>query len=207
MPLTKGPPLLCVLSEARFAASEPQLNQDLIMPDLYRASEVILGMPWSNGVDVWGVGMMLWDLLERKRLFAAAKGPDGKYSEVHHLAQMIAIMGVPPIDLWRRSERSAMYFDENGHWKGEIELPVDMSMGTAEQRLQNKEKAQFLALMRKMLQWKAEDRCSMEDVYLDEWMMADVIASGEVVRPCSSLLIPSPSNPFPPTSSLSCTST
>lgn len=59
MALTKAPALLCDLSEARFAETEPQSNRDLIMPDLYRAPEVILGMPWSYEVDIWGFGMMV----------------------------------------------------------------------------------------------------------------------------------------------------
>lgn len=63
MPLTKGPPLLCDLSEARFAASERQSNKALITPDLYRAPEVILGLPWSYEVDIWGFGMMVCLLL------------------------------------------------------------------------------------------------------------------------------------------------
>jgi hypothetical protein len=54
MPFTKGSPLLCDLSEARF--DDPE-NDDLIMPDVYRAPEVLLGMPWSYPVDVWGFAM------------------------------------------------------------------------------------------------------------------------------------------------------
>ncbi|KAI9823354.1 MAG: hypothetical protein M1819_001362 [Sarea resinae] len=49
MPLSKGLPLLSDLSEARFGGSE---HIDLIMPDVYRAPEVILGMPWSYPVDI-----------------------------------------------------------------------------------------------------------------------------------------------------------
>ncbi|PIA97368.1 SRSF protein kinase 2 [Cercospora beticola] len=197
MPLTKGPPLLCDLSEARFATSEHQSNKDLIMPDLYRAPEVILGMPWSYEVDIWGFGMMLWDLLEPTRLFAA-KGPDGRYSEAHHLAQMIAMMGPPPTGFLERSDHSAMYFDQKGHWKGGIEIPEDMTLEAAEQRLQGEEKAQFLNLMRKTLQWRPEDRCSIEDIYLDEWMMADLITSGEIVSTCSSFPSSSPRLRFRP---------
>ena len=58
MPLTKGAPLLCDLCEARFAEGQ---NTDLIMPDVYRAPEVILGLPWSFAVDVWGFAMTVRD--------------------------------------------------------------------------------------------------------------------------------------------------
>lgn len=54
MPLTKGAPLLCDLSEARFGTSP---NVDLVMRDVYRAPEVVLGMPWSSSIDLWGFAM------------------------------------------------------------------------------------------------------------------------------------------------------
>ncbi|KAM3421860.1 hypothetical protein BST61_g2237 [Cercospora zeina] len=176
MPLTKGPPLLCDLSEARFAEAQ---SNDLIMPDLYRAPEVILGMHWSYPVDLWGFAMSLWDLFEPKRLFLA-KGDDGRYSELHHVAQMVAIMGPPPMEYLQRSERWQLYWDDQGRWKGAIEIP-DISLESAEQRLHGEEKTQFLALMRKILQWRPEDRSGIQDVYVDDWLFADLIASGEVV--------------------------
>lgn len=54
MPLTKGAPLLCDLSEARFGDAQ---NTDLVMPDVYRAPEVLLDMPWSYPVDIWSFAM------------------------------------------------------------------------------------------------------------------------------------------------------
>ena len=36
--------------------------------------------------------------------------------------------------------------------------------------------------MRKMLNWKPEDRKSIRDIIEDEWLLADLIESGEVVR-------------------------
>jgi serine/threonine protein kinase len=54
MPLSKGAPLLCDFSEARFETSS---NVDLVMPDVYRAPEVVLGMPWSYPIDLWGFAM------------------------------------------------------------------------------------------------------------------------------------------------------
>jgi serine/threonine-protein kinase SRPK3 len=55
MPLTKGEPSIADLSEARFGDSK---HKDRIMPKVYRAPEVILGVPWSFPVDVWGFGMV-----------------------------------------------------------------------------------------------------------------------------------------------------
>lgn len=55
LPLTFGPPVLCDLSEARFGAGE---HTEYIMPDVYRAPEVILGMNWGFKVDIWNVAMV-----------------------------------------------------------------------------------------------------------------------------------------------------
>lgn len=54
MPLTKGLPFLTDFSEARFGSS---MHTGLIMPNVYRAPEVILGMEWSYPVDIWSFAM------------------------------------------------------------------------------------------------------------------------------------------------------
>lgn len=55
LPLTgKGGARLGDFSEARL--DSPQ-NDDPIMPDVYRAPEVMLGLPWSYPVDLWGFAM------------------------------------------------------------------------------------------------------------------------------------------------------
>lgn len=54
MPITQGAPSICDLSEARFG---DQHHRGIIMPDVYRAPEVILDMEWSYPVDIWALGM------------------------------------------------------------------------------------------------------------------------------------------------------
>ena len=58
--LTFGPPILCDLGEARLG---DEGHQDDIMPDVYRAPEVILGMKWNYKVDIWSVAIMVRRLL------------------------------------------------------------------------------------------------------------------------------------------------
>lgn len=62
-----------------------------------------------------------------------------------------------------------------------MQIP-DISLEAAETQQQGEEKALFLAFMRKMLQWRPEDRDTLEDVFMDEWLLADLIASGVVRR-------------------------
>ena len=53
MPLTSGEPVLADLGEARLAKGK---QTGLIMPSVYRAPEVMLGMYWDSKVDIWGLG-------------------------------------------------------------------------------------------------------------------------------------------------------
>ena len=62
MPLTRGLPVLCDLGEARIGKTT---HRGDIMPDTYRAPEVILGMDWDGKVDIWAVGVMVGQNLLR----------------------------------------------------------------------------------------------------------------------------------------------
>jgi serine/threonine protein kinase len=56
LPVNEALPVLCDLGEARLGSAKH--NGD-IMPGIYRAPEVILGMDWDCKVDIWSVGMMV----------------------------------------------------------------------------------------------------------------------------------------------------
>ncbi|EKV11657.1 Protein kinase, putative [Penicillium digitatum PHI26] len=55
LPISSGTPVLCDLGEARLGTDQ---QQGEIMPDIYRAPEVILNMRWDSRVDIWNVGMV-----------------------------------------------------------------------------------------------------------------------------------------------------
>ena len=56
LPISFGTPVLCDLGEARLGIDQQQGD---IMPDVYRAPEVILGMTWDYKVDIWNVGILV----------------------------------------------------------------------------------------------------------------------------------------------------
>lgn len=49
-------PILADFGKATF---DDASNTDWIMPDQYRAPEVLLGAPWEFGVDIWSFGIMV----------------------------------------------------------------------------------------------------------------------------------------------------
>lgn len=56
LPKNSGLPLLTDFGEARFGDKE---NNDDIMPNVYRAPEVILRSSWDYKVDIWNVAMVV----------------------------------------------------------------------------------------------------------------------------------------------------
>jgi hypothetical protein len=56
MPFSAGQPVLCDLGETRAGT---QKHRGDIMPGIYRAPEVILGMDWDSKVDIWAIGVMV----------------------------------------------------------------------------------------------------------------------------------------------------
>lgn len=56
-----------------------------------------------------------------------------------------------------------------GNWKGAAPIP-SMTLEQREEMLQGESKQLFLAFMRKMLQWRPEDRSSARELLEDEWL-------------------------------------
>ncbi|KIY53613.1 kinase-like protein [Fistulina hepatica ATCC 64428] len=108
-----GQPVLCDFGQARF--SEVQ-HSGQIQPYQYRAPEVIFGMKWDEKADIWNLGVMIWDISMGRNMFKVRGGPDNEEADVYHLAHMVALLGPPPVDFFRRwtTDTPWEYFDEEG---------------------------------------------------------------------------------------------
>ncbi|PGH32490.1 CMGC/SRPK protein kinase [[Emmonsia] crescens] len=113
MPKCTGLPVLCDLGEARIGNHK---HRGDIMPGIYRAPEVILGMEWDCKVDLWSVGVMTWDIFEGERLFFAKK--DGILNDEQHLAEMVSLLGPPPQEFIKRNDKCLQYWDDQGSFAG-----------------------------------------------------------------------------------------
>ncbi|KAL3422803.1 hypothetical protein PVAG01_04550 [Phlyctema vagabunda] len=138
------------------------------MPDLYRAPEIILRMPWNEKIDIWSLGLTLWTLYEGGPLFQDTKLGRNR-SRTAHLARMIAVLGPPPDDLLQRGSCSKQFFDESGIFKGEEDI-VPFSLEDEMLSLKGKEKSLFLAFLRRTLQWRPEDRPSAAQLRNDPFL-------------------------------------
>ena len=125
-----------------FGQMRPMLpmSTDWSMPDLYRAPEVLLKLPWTLPVDIWSVGVMVslplsvpgeaterrrigqtLELLEGKNLFDPMDRVHNQYVLPLALAQYIAILGPPPLEVIQQSPLFSTYFDSKGKYLTFIE--------------------------------------------------------------------------------------
>ncbi|KAI3161482.1 hypothetical protein DTO012A9_8978 [Penicillium roqueforti] len=164
-PKDVGAPVLCDFSSA--VMGDEQHTED-IQPDIYRAPEVILQVPWSYSVDVWNVGCVIWNLFEGGSLFSGQDPEFKAYRSRAHLAEMIRLLGLPPPNFLARGSHTKKFFSEEGDFlTGELvgeHVPIEQR----ETSLEGEEKEMFLRLVRKMLQWEPEKRSSAAELEQDE---------------------------------------
>ncbi|RDH36245.1 CMGC protein kinase [Aspergillus welwitschiae] len=161
-----GLPLPSDFGEARF--SEEEHDED-IMPNLYRAPEVVLKMKWDNKVDVWSSALMAWDMVCSQTLFDG-RNSDDVFDDRVHLAEMVAIMGPPPTEFIKRSKIGSVFWDEDGEWKELAPVP-NMTLEERAANIQGPDKEESLKLMRRALTWDPEDRPAAGELIFDEWLM------------------------------------
>ncbi|PGH28903.1 CMGC/SRPK protein kinase [[Emmonsia] crescens] len=167
LPKTFGQVILSDFGSA--VRGDERRNHDA-QPNIYRSPEVMLKTEWSYPIDIWNVGVMIWDLFEGKHMFHG-NDPNGKsYSTRAHLAEVISILGPPPLDMLKRGIRSPEFFTEDGRWKNGIEPPQQTSLEESEEFLEGKNKEMFLVFIRGMLQWRPEDRKTAKELLEDPWL-------------------------------------
>ncbi|KAL0944864.1 protein kinase [Colletotrichum truncatum] len=167
IPDAPGNPVIADFGDARIDEGPFPFEGDA-MPDLYRAPEIILGVTWDEKIDIWALGLLVWDLFEGKLLFTT-RLRDQKASKAVHFARMVSLLGPPPEDLLERGSSWKDFFDENGQLVLDVEVP-ETSFEDEEENLEGDEKAEFLSFVRKLLQWRPEDRPSAQEVMEDPWL-------------------------------------
>ncbi|KAF1949849.1 kinase-like protein [Byssothecium circinans] len=174
MPKDVGAPVLCDLGSAVPLDDGAEHRED-IQPNVYRAPEVILDIPWTYSVDIWNVGCVIWDLFEGEHLFTGQDPEHETYRGRAHLAEMIALLGPPPPSLLARANLRNKFFSATGEFCGGIPVPESAPLEQRETSLQGEDEKEesdcFLRFMRKMLQWEPEKRSSARELAEDEWIL------------------------------------
>ncbi|KAH7176296.1 kinase-like domain-containing protein [Dactylonectria macrodidyma] len=122
-----------------------------VMADFYRAPEI----------DIWSMGVMIWDLFEGGRLFYAVK--DRVLNDEQHLAEMVSLMGPRPPSFIQRSKECQKYWGDEGHWIASTPIP-DQSLSMREVQLEGPEHEKLVAFARRILCWLPEERPTTEEL-------------------------------------------
>ncbi len=77
-----------------------------IQSRFYRAPEIILGIPYTSGIDMWSFGCILIELMVGFPIFPGE-------SEKEHFSLIMKYRGVQPIDVLEQSTRGDLFFDED----------------------------------------------------------------------------------------------
>ncbi|KAE8160440.1 kinase-like domain-containing protein [Aspergillus tamarii] len=166
-----GAPVLCDFGSAMLGDIE---HLEDVQPDIYRAPEVILEVPWSYSIDIWNVGCMIWNIFEGCSLFTGHDPKFQTYRSRAHLAEMISLLGHPPPSLLARGKQSQRFFSDSGEFR-EAALLQDLTpLEQRETTLEGEDKERFLRMMRRMLQWEPEKRSSAKELAEDEWIRKQI---------------------------------
>ncbi|KAI0970831.1 kinase-like protein [Xylaria arbuscula] len=161
-----GPLTICDFGQARIG----KIHRGYAMPTQYRSPEIILDMDWGNGVDLWSVGLMAWDLLEEEPLFSIYDKESPELNDAHHLAAMTALLGPPPSEFVRRSKKASKFWNEDGQWKGPVPLPSNWTLESLARAVPGEEKDLFIDFLRAFLWWLPEERYDAMHSFFHPWL-------------------------------------
>lgn len=123
----------------------------------------------------------IWDIFEGESLFTGHDPEFRTYRSRAHLAEMISVLGSPPLSLLAQGKLSHRFFSNEGtptsYFSGESRYLLTMSdilgdfcdgislqnripLEKRETTLEGQDKASFLRLIRRMLHWEPGKRCS-----------------------------------------------
>ncbi|CAK1363102.1 unnamed protein product [Cercospora beticola] len=160
-----GRPILCDFGEARIGSTFPYTE---LQPEVYKAPEILLQLPWDHKVDIWNTACVAWDMLQVSHLFDG-HDEEGYHNNRVHIGEMVGLLGHPPMEMQRQSVHSSKVFDEQGKWKNDPPLSPD----TFEDRLtclSGQSKAEFLSFLRAMLKWQPRDRKTARELLQHPWL-------------------------------------
>ena len=136
-----------------------------IQSRFYRAPEIILGIPYTNAIDMWSFACIIVELYIGFPIFPGV-------SENDQLARIMEFKGAPPINVMEESTRSGYFFDDNldplpvKNSRGGIRKPCTKSLT---QFLDWNDK-NFIRFLDSWLHWDPELRLTPEEALCHDWI-------------------------------------
>ncbi|KAI1413533.1 kinase-like protein [Hypoxylon sp. FL1857] len=143
-----------------------------IQPQMLRAPEVILDAGWDYKVDIWNLGLIIWELVQGQLCFDGQATATAPYSSEAHLAQMTAILGSFPSSLLERSQSSGKFFDSQGRLLSEIHFsPLSLrSLNASNGTLEGQEADDFVDFIQETLALEPRQRPDARELLQARWL-------------------------------------
>ncbi|OQD61597.1 hypothetical protein PENPOL_c016G04662 [Penicillium polonicum] len=178
--LSDAHPLLSDFGEAFSPASEARFGKDCHTPPAFRAPETKFESqtPLAYPLDVWSLAIAIWEIIGMKSIFST-----DYVDEDEIVSQHIDVLGPMPPGWWQRWGGRSRFFDEHGcpteshrenRWpplQESFEIGIQKWRKRVGDEMTENEKSAFLDLMRRMLQFRPEERLTAEEVLSSEWMV------------------------------------
>ncbi|PKY06200.1 kinase-like protein [Aspergillus campestris IBT 28561] len=161
------------ITDFDLSVSGDQPHDGCIQAEIYRAPEVILDAGFSYSADIWNLGVMLWDVLEGKKLF---KDIDPvhvhEYNELNHLARITALLGPPPKELLDKGKRTPCFY-KAGALNGPTVEPTNFNFENLLTTVRGEDKRMFIEFVKRMLRWRPEERSTARELLQDPWLFTE----------------------------------
>ncbi|KAE8352712.1 kinase-like protein [Aspergillus coremiiformis] len=151
-------------------------NNGCIQAEIYRAPEVILDAGFSYSADIWSLGVLLWDLLEGRKLFKDTDPLQGQgYNEQGHLAHITALLGPPPKDLLSRGKRTRLFYTSDLEGlRSPASVPTNFTFENVLSNIRGEDKVLFIRFIKRLIKWRPEERSTAKELLHDPWLLTDL---------------------------------
>jgi dual specificity tyrosine-phosphorylation-regulated kinase 2/3/4 len=138
-----------------------------IQSRFYRAPEVMLGIPYSQAIDMWSFGCILAELYMGYPIFPGE-------NESEQFLRIAEVIGVPPKPLLDLSSRKSVFFDSSGNLRivpnsrGKLRQPASRPL----ESFLGSDVALFVDFLTQIFQWAPELRPSAAEALDHPWIQS-----------------------------------
>eukprot|EP00826_Nyctotherus_ovalis_P057348 TRINITY_DN7836_c0_g4_i2.p1 TRINITY_DN7836_c0_g4~~TRINITY_DN7836_c0_g4_i2.p1 ORF type:complete len:415 (+),score=97.01 TRINITY_DN7836_c0_g4_i2:261-1505(+) len=136
-----------------------------IQSRFYRAPEIMLGIPYTAGIDMWSTGCILSELFMGYPIFP---GRD----ELEQMAMILEVNGLPPKQMLDRASRKEVFFDRNNrpylvrNSHGKIRMPGGKSLA----EVLKCSDPDFVNFVQNCFVWNPDQRMTPDEAKAHPWL-------------------------------------
>ena len=130
----------------------------------YRAPEIILGVEYSEAIDMWSLGCIVAEMITGKVLLRGE-------SELEQLMLMIELLGYPPESIMNESKKKKIFFFNDGTMRIKS-FNDERPLVPGSRKIDSWEPA--WDFIKKCLTWDASKRLKPEDALMHPWLRSEI---------------------------------